>query len=238
MRQALGLRNVGGRNEIVPQRHDQPRRGRHFVRDGEVPVVVLQNTRDHGGENGAPTNRFEIAENARRAEHAARERAERALHDAQETIQHLKTQLAHAEIAHAETLAAERLRTATAEAAMREAIRERESLELRVSELTAQNRVLFARAERAQAERAQAERAQAERAQAERAQVERAQVERAEVARVQAARFQAERTPSEPIAPPQKRKPGPKPRQTAKVTSARESQPVKWWLPSAKAKSR
>ncbi len=135
MRHALGLRD-DARGESTPQRHDQPRRGRHFVRDGEVPVVVLNGSRDHG-EGGAPINRVEAAEAARRAEQATRERAERALHDAQETIQHLRTQLAHAELAHGEAIAAERVKTQRAEAALQEATALREGLELRIAELTA-----------------------------------------------------------------------------------------------------
>jgi hypothetical protein len=134
MRHALGLRD-DARGESMPQRHDQPRRGRHFVRDGEVPVVVLNGSRDHG-DSSAPINRVEAAEAARRAEQAARERAERALHDAQDTIQHLRTQLAHAELAHGEAIAAERAKTQRAETALQEAATMRESLELRIAELT------------------------------------------------------------------------------------------------------
>src|SRR5579871_512054 len=128
MRQALGLRN-GPAGSPVPQRREAEQRGRRFVKDGEVPVVVVHSSRDpgrdqgrdQGGEGAAPVNRMAAAETLARAERTAREQAERALSEAQATIQHLRTQLVHAEMAHREALAAEQRARESAEAALREA---------------------------------------------------------------------------------------------------------------------
>ena len=102
MRRALGLGDAGGQRieqqERPPlaarqaERHSPDRHKRRFVRDGEVPVVVVR--RDQGSDPGAnrvtlgapPTNRVEQAEAALRTERDARERAERALTEAQATF--------------------------------------------------------------------------------------------------------------------------------------------------------
>lgn len=142
MRRALGLRGSTSPSEGSPQpnigshspRHDLERRARRFVRDGEVPVVVLGRTRDPAlPVTAAPSNRVQAAESALQAERAARERAERALHEAQESIQHLQTQLGHANLAHAEALATERLAREAAERAAAEALAVRTEIELRLA---------------------------------------------------------------------------------------------------------
>jgi hypothetical protein len=190
MRQALGLRN-GSPGHLQPQRREQDQRGRRFVKDGEVPVVLVNSSREHGGDAPPPVNRIAQAENALRAERGAREHAERALIEAQTAIQHLRTKLAHAEMAHSEALAAERAAREAAETSLREAIAAREAAEARANELAAAP----PRAARA---RFSAEAASGE----------------------FVVRSRAPRKPREPAAPEQ------------------EPEPVQWWLPSFRAKSR
>jgi len=120
MRQALGLRN-GPSGPNVPQRREAEQRGRRFVKDGEVPVVVVHSLREPGAEGAQPVNRIAAAESLARTERSAREQAGRGLAEAQATIQHLRTQLVHAEMAYREGLAGERRARELAEAALREA---------------------------------------------------------------------------------------------------------------------
>jgi hypothetical protein len=132
MRQALGLRN-GPNGGQVPQRREAEQRGRRFVKDGEVPVVVVNSgSREDGS---PPVNRIAAAEAAARNDRHAREQAERALAEAQMMAQHLRTQLAHADMAHREALAAERSLRQKAESALREALEARAAAETRVAEL-------------------------------------------------------------------------------------------------------
>jgi len=95
MRHALGLRE-GPIQERASPRMQPDRRARRFVRDGEVPVVVVNGARDHGSEAPAVGSRLAAAETAAAAERTARERAERALAEALSTVQQLRTQMAHA----------------------------------------------------------------------------------------------------------------------------------------------
>eukprot|EP01037_Dinobryon_pediforme_P002733 gene2733-2772_t len=101
MRRALGL----DRSAPAPRRadaqpsgdrfHHQPKR--QFVRDGEVPVVVLhRGDSDRGGKGlGGSSSRAEIAETALRGEREARQEAERSLAEAQSQIRELQTRLGH-----------------------------------------------------------------------------------------------------------------------------------------------
>lgn len=176
MRRALGLGDAGGQRieqqERPPlaarqaERHSPDRHKRRFVRDGEVPVVVVR--REQGSDAGAnhraasvgapPTNRVEQAEAALRTERDARERAERALIEAQATIRDLQTKVGHAGLARDEAsdaahraeaerhalehalelaesaLQTERLARETAEAALEDALVDREVSEQRVRE--------------------------------------------------------------------------------------------------------
>ncbi len=136
MRQALGLRN-GSTGQGQPQRREQDQRGRRFVKDGEVPVVLVNSSRDHGGDAPAPVNRIVQAEAALRSERAAREHIERQLSEAQATIQQLQTKLAHAEMSYRETIDAERVGRAAAEQTLAEVMLARDAAEARVSELSA-----------------------------------------------------------------------------------------------------
>ncbi len=201
MRRALGLRDdarPGGegftanrsgeqrQGERPVQRREPDRRTRRFVKDGEVPVVVLSGSREHGPDAPAPVNRLAAAESALDAERAARERAERSLHEALAAVQHLQTQIAHANLAHREALAAEQRAREAAEQA------------------------------RATAEQACAEATTAREALA------------TELEAIKAA------PPPEPAPARRARRAQPK----AEAEAADEAQPVKWWLPSYKAKGR
>ena len=182
MREALGL---GGRSGIhAPQlRADEARQRHRFVREGEVPVVVLNSRKEV--EAGSPAaSRLAAAEAALKAEQQARASAERSLHDARATLQALQTRLAHAELAHSQALAAERARREQAEAAVQPAITAREAAERQVREL------MF---------------------------------------RLSGAAWKSERRAEIASARPAGKQPS--------ARKAREPQPVKWWLPSYRAKA-
>jgi hypothetical protein len=127
MRRALGLDGEQLHARPVQERVDVPQRSaerfsvpghkRRFVHDGEVPVTLVHGLvpgrREHADTNGArpganalPTNRLEVAEAALAAEIATRERAERALQEAQATIHDLQTKLGHADLARQEAVEA------------------------------------------------------------------------------------------------------------------------------------
>ncbi|MGC9271069.1 hypothetical protein [Acidiphilium sp.] len=80
-----------------PGGSSQPRR--RFVRDGEVPVVIL-----HPKSEGDNRHAAALADMTRQrdSERAARLRAEQSLHEAQLLIQSLQTRLAHADIERTE----------------------------------------------------------------------------------------------------------------------------------------
>lgn len=127
MRRALGLAGEG--KQRAPERQETPQRPaerfmqghnghgfnghkRRFVQDGEIPVTVVSSRRDgpsevtpHRGPSvSAGPSRLEAAEAALAHETAARQQAERALHDAQATIHDLQTKLGHAELARVEAV--------------------------------------------------------------------------------------------------------------------------------------
>jgi len=112
MRAALGLGsrpapsgNTPHTAAPAPISHDQTRPRRRFAQDGDVPVVMLSRSRDT---DGASDNRFAALTTELREEKSARARAERALDEANLSIQSLKTKLAHLEIACEEKLREER----------------------------------------------------------------------------------------------------------------------------------
>lgn len=230
MRQALGLRSSGG-GQPVAQRREGEQRGRRFVKDGEVPVVVVHSSsRDGGADGNMPTNRIAAAEQATRAERSAREQAERALAEAQTTVQHLRTQLAHAEMAHREALAGERRAREQAEQALQTATEARVAAEARVAELEAAPRHAEPEAEPVD---------------------EAAMVGPPVVRRGRPRRVPAEPTDAIESAAPRKR--GRPPRIVAVVpadpegesrdtagesTGGTEPEPVKWWLPTYRASAR
>ena len=87
---------------------------RRFARDGEVTVVLAQPGSGVGSAHrpaamaAPPVNRLANAEAALATEQAGRQRAERALMDAQSTIKRLQTQVAHAEMTGREAVEAAR----------------------------------------------------------------------------------------------------------------------------------
>jgi hypothetical protein len=120
MRLALGLTGSGrpasagqsgasqnhGAQQGASHAHDASRpQRRRFAQDGDVPVVMLSRGRDPeaGGENRVHTLSVELRE-----ERSGRIKAERALDEANLSIQSLKTKLAHAEMAFEERLREER----------------------------------------------------------------------------------------------------------------------------------
>lgn len=118
MRRALGMLGGAARQQQPSQARDRrpatplsstPRRHR-FIQDGDVPVTVMRTRADGAAEpslaaNGSPVNRLETVQTALAAEHTARERAERALEEAQGVIRDLRTKLAHMELAREEAVA-------------------------------------------------------------------------------------------------------------------------------------
>lgn len=133
MRRALGLGTdtraepaspAAGRDAPVPPRPVAHARKRRFVQDGEIQVAVLNGRREHaaGASGTPPVNRLAAAEAAAGTERAARLRAERALHEAQELVRDLQTKHGHAALARDE--AAEAARASAAEIEMlRQALR-------------------------------------------------------------------------------------------------------------------
>ncbi|MCX7382461.1 MAG: hypothetical protein NT133_13825 [Alphaproteobacteria bacterium] len=83
---------------------------RRFVRDGEVPVMVVTGTRSadapvqRRGSGGPANEQLEAAQTALRLERNAHEAAERALREAQATIQDLRTKLGHLSMARDEAI--------------------------------------------------------------------------------------------------------------------------------------
>ncbi len=128
MRRALGLEGEQLRSRPAQERADASQRPaerfstpghkRRFVHDGEVPVTLVHGLvsgrrSEHadgngtrGGANAQPTNRLEVAEAALTAEIATRDRAERALQEAQAMVHDLRTKLGHADLARQEAVEA------------------------------------------------------------------------------------------------------------------------------------
>lgn len=124
MRKALGLLGENARHRPEAERQDQPTRGldrfngglhrRRFVQDGDVPVTVVRREPGHeapahrsAATVAAPSSsRLQRTEAALAAETAARERAERALAEAQASTRDLQTKIGHAELAKNEAVGA------------------------------------------------------------------------------------------------------------------------------------
>ncbi|HVY13663.1 MAG TPA: hypothetical protein VHB27_00445 [Rhodopila sp.] len=125
MRRALGLLGDIPRHRPEPERTDLPSRSggglgafggglhrRRFVQDGDVPVTVLRRDQGHdpithrAAPSGATptTNRLQRAEAALAVETAAREKAERALNEANGAVRDLQTKIGHAELAKNEAI--------------------------------------------------------------------------------------------------------------------------------------
>jgi len=121
MRKALGLYGDMPRPRPDGERSEQPQRPgggfmqgvhrRRFVQDGEVPVTVVRRdgpdaAHPGGGQAGPTSSRLQRVEAALTAETAGRERAERALHEAQAAVQALQTKIGHNDLAKDEAVAA------------------------------------------------------------------------------------------------------------------------------------
>jgi hypothetical protein len=134
MRRALGLNGDGPRPRPESERQEHAQRGggafmqggvhrRRFVQDGEVPVTVVRRDSADAAHQGAPhsgtahsstgagssgptSSRLQRVEAALAAETAGRERAERALHEAQGAVQALQTKIGHNELAKNEAVGA------------------------------------------------------------------------------------------------------------------------------------
>lgn len=118
MRRALGLYG-GMRQRVDNDRGEQPVRmmdrfgsqggnqglhRRRFVQDGEIPVTVVRRDAAADASAAPQSSRLQRTEAALAAETAARDRAERALHDAQAQIAALQTKIGHAELARTEAV--------------------------------------------------------------------------------------------------------------------------------------
>ncbi len=232
MRRALGLDGEQLRSRAPQERVDSPQRPadrfstpghkRRFVHDGEVPVTLVHGLvsgrRDQvdgngtrGGTNGQPTNRLEVAEAALAAEIATRERAERALAEAQAAVHDLRTKLGHADLARQE--AVETLR------------RERESIaEVRAALQEADAQASTARQAQESAERALAELRERRTAQPVDVTEEPPRPRRGRKPRAE--KMAAADVVATPVAP--RKGPG-RPRKNP-AAPAREPKPIRWWL--------
>lgn len=119
MRRALGL--TTNSPPLQQQHSEHVRHQQRFVRDGEIPTVVLSSDgkSDASSQTGS---RLADLESALDSERAARASATRSLEEARTTIQSLQTRLAHAELAFDEMIAVERRTRAEAERALQESI--------------------------------------------------------------------------------------------------------------------
>jgi hypothetical protein len=108
MRRALGLQDtsaplVSPTPPVSSPSGSRPQR-RRFIQDGEVPVTVIHRDHRQGGPSGV--NQLEAARQALRSEVAAKERADRLLDEARDTIRGLQTKLAHERVGRDEALQA------------------------------------------------------------------------------------------------------------------------------------
>jgi hypothetical protein len=118
MRKALGLYGDAPRSRPDGERSEPAQRAgggfmqgvhrRRFVQDGEVPVTVVRRDVPEAGNGqaGPTSSRLQRVEAALAAEAAGRDRAERALHEAQAALQGLQTKIGHNDLAKDEAVAA------------------------------------------------------------------------------------------------------------------------------------
>ena len=129
MRRALGMLGGAGGKPRSPQASPKPNpdrrpspaplssnpRRHRFVQDGDVPVTVMR--RPEGAPEApagaSPSNRLDAVQALLTAERAQRERADRALDEAQGVIRDLRTKLAHMELAREEALRPKPVEAAT-----------------------------------------------------------------------------------------------------------------------------
>jgi hypothetical protein len=235
MRRALGLYGDAPRPRPESDRSEPAQRAgggfmqgvhrRRFVQDGEVPVTVVRrdipDAAHSGGGQAAPTSsRLQRVEAALAAETAGRERAERALHEAQAAAQALQTKIGHNELAKNEAIAASKRHLDEIVALKEELAAGAERLqeaETRASDIEEDMRVM--RAELAEERRA---RKLAERLLRE-ATEEATPAAAYEIAAAPRAPDPVERIPARRGRPP-----------TVHAEPEVEPEPVKWWLLPAK----
>ena len=235
MRKALGLYGDSPRTRPDGDRSEPAQRAgggfmqgvhrRRFVQDGEVPVTVVRRDAPdaaHPGTGAAsPTSsRLQRVEAALVAETAGRERAERALHEAQAAVQALQTKIGHNDLAKNEAVAASK-RHLEEIVALREemaAVAERlNEADTRAHDLDEDLRVMRAELTEERRARKMAERLLQE------ATDEAAVATTNEAASVNRPRDPVERIPARRGRPP-----------IVHAEPAEEPEPVKWWLLPAK----
>ena len=130
----------------APASHDAVRQRRRFAQDGDVPVVMLHRGRDAeaGGENKLAALTAELRE-----ERTLRLKAERALEEANQIINSLKTKLKHAEMTLDEKLAADAEARAQVDALLVTEREARQQAEARAAEAALALSVLERRADTA-----------------------------------------------------------------------------------------
>jgi hypothetical protein len=255
MRRALGLYGDAPRQRIEPERSEGPQRTmdryapnghrRRFVQDGDVPVTIVRRdgitdplTTRPAAQIPPSQSRLQRTEAALAVETAARDRAERALAEAQAMIRDLQTKIGHADLAKNEAVEAAR-REREAHASLQAAAEEHERLLAEADERVKAAEEVLEDAQTALAEERSARKA-AERS-----------LREAIAAREHAERLLRELSEApdpEPIPLPVKRRvvaARPEvevlpPRRKARFAAAEpdvEPEPVKWWLtakPTAK----
>ncbi len=229
MRRALGLHGDTPRQSTTDHStsanqglHPQRRR---FVRDGDVPVTVIH--RDHRQEDSSSTNQLDAARQAIRSQASAREHAERALAEAQNSMRALQTMLAHERLAKDEVnlrADADRqaLQSVQAELVAERAQRDRLERSLGDSEATIQDlqaKVRDLRAELAAESQARRKAAEIERDVAEAVVPVRRPVGRPRKIAVETA-----------IEPPAKARKLKGPAKLPRAARLPAGEPIKWWL--------
>jgi hypothetical protein len=213
---------------------------RRFVQDGEVPVTVVRRDQTDGAHQGAahsavahsggaftgaglsgPTSsRLQRVEAALAAETAGRERAERALHEAQSAVQALQTKIGHNELAKNEAVGASK-RHLEESNSLREQLTVGADL-LRETEARAHEGEEALRAVRAELTEERRARKMAERLLHEATDEPESTVAQ-DIVQVQRSREPVARAPARRGRPP-----------AVHVVAEVEPEPVKWWLLPAK----
>lgn len=231
MRRALGLYGDAPRPRPEGERSEPAQRAgggfmqgvhrRRFVQDGEVPVTVVRRdipdaAHPAGGQAAPTSSRLQRVESALAAETSARERAERALHEAQAAVQALQTKIGHNDLAKNEAIAAGRRHLEEIVALKEELAARAERLleaETRASDIEEDMRVMRAELTEERRARKLAERLLREAAE------EPEPVASYEIAATPSPRDQIERIPARRGRPP-----------TVHAEPEVEPEPVKWWL--------
>jgi methylmalonyl-CoA mutase cobalamin-binding subunit len=232
MRKALGLFGDTPRSRPDGDRQDPGQRAgggfmqgvhrRRFVQDGEVPVTVVRRDAPDagGGQSGPTSSRLQRVEAALAQETAGRERAERALHEAQAALQASQTKMGHNDLAKNEAVAASKRHleeVITLKEELAAAAERLHEIEARAEEAEEEVRTL--RAELAEDRRGRKLAERLLREATEDAVLAPAHQPRDQIARAQIARASLDRVPARRGRPP-----------NVHVEPEEEAEPVKWWL--------